>query len=464
MPRRLPAGFLREERSSDDDRWLPPPRRDCSIEPLIDACAAYEAMEQALIEATASIWLAHWSLDTDFATQSRAARDAHLPDWTSLLTDAVERGLEVRVIFNDFDPLVGYGWHLETWQAYRHLMKAAGEAASANAAFDRARFQVIVSMHDARLELPLIGIAANFQIDEAVDDLNGWTTANNIESARQAFEFLPRLWRYVAFDPGASIPFSRARSAAQDPVHVGSHHQKLCIIDRRVAFLGGIDIGGVLVSNGRHEAAPYRHDVHFRVTGAVVADLVRAFRGRWNREGRAALDFVRDANAVAPAAPLPISRYSAIAKDVPPVFRTGRAIAQMIRTVTGPIAQPPAPEAVRLDTEACVMRALQAAEKFVYIEHQYLRWPVLADWLIDARSKSPELRVIVLVPFVLEEAGDPADTDPVTLHGMHLQHQTLKRLSDAFGPQAGLFTLGARVRYEDPPRVLKSCRSIVEAA
>ena len=51
----LPAGFLSEERSSDDARWLPPPRRDCRIEPLVDACAAYDSMEKALLNAGESM-------------------------------------------------------------------------------------------------------------------------------------------------------------------------------------------------------------------------------------------------------------------------------------------------------------------------------------------------------------------------------------------------------------------------
>ena len=159
-------GFLSEERSSDDARWLPPPRRDCRIEPLVDACAAYDSMEKALLNAGESIWLAHWSLDTDFATQSATARDAGVHDWTSLLTDAVVRGAEVRILLNDFDPIVEYGWHLEAWQSYRHLMRKADEAAAADTEFDRRRFQVIVSLHEAQLDFPALSVAAHWNLGD----------------------------------------------------------------------------------------------------------------------------------------------------------------------------------------------------------------------------------------------------------------------------------------------------------
>ena len=459
----LPAGFLSEERSSDDARWLPPPRRDCRIEPLVDACAAYDSMEKALLNAGESIWLAHWSLDTDFATQSATVRDAGVHDWTSLLTDAVVRGAEVRILLNDFDPNVEYGWHLEAWQSYRHLMRKADEAAAADTEFDRRRFQVIVALHEARLDFPALSVAARWNLGEAVKALNDWARDNGIASAQQAFEFLPRLWRHVAFDRDATPPFRINRSVPVDPVHIASHHQKLCIIDGRTAFLGGIDIGEKLISNGRHEANPYRHDVHFRVTGPVVADLVRIFRAHWNREGRAARDFVRGANAIATVAHLPVSHYDQIARKDPPLFRTGTSIAQLIRTETGRVVTPPAPEALRLDTEDCVKRAIKAAEKFVYIESQYLRWPVIVDWLSDARTRSPELRVIVVVPLSPEEAGGLTDIDPVTSHGMHLQHVTLKRLNETFGGKSGIFTLTSRVGYAAQPRLLERCAHMVDA-
>src|SRR5471032_3319680 len=61
------------------------------------------------------------------------------------------------------------------------------------------------------------------------------------------------------------------------------NHRKLLVIDGKVAFVGGINIGdeNVLASNPAH---PVR-DVHFRLEGPVVEQLVESFADDWLFEG-----------------------------------------------------------------------------------------------------------------------------------------------------------------------------------
>jgi phosphatidylserine/phosphatidylglycerophosphate/cardiolipin synthase-like enzyme len=455
--RGLPAGFLAASSHSDANRATPAPRRGCRIEPLLDACDTYAALEAAWIAAQTSIWIAHWSFDPDFPTQSTAAQAAHIDTWSALLTDAVERGVSVRVLINDFDPVVEYSWHLQAWQAYRHLLEVADAATAHSTSFDRARFQVVVSMHPAELTGPLVDLLSVWTLNGAVGDLNEWAANHGIESAARAFDLLPGLWGLAAFDPAATRPFKTLGKGPQRPVHMASHHQKLCVVDGRVAFLGGIDIGPDLISNGRHDANPFRHDVHLRVTGPVVNDLAALFRSRWNTEAPKARATIGEYNTRAPGVPLPLPHVDAIPALVASTERPGTTIAQVIHTSTGEVRDPPVPDPRRLDTEASVKAALQGAEQFVYIENQYVRWPVLADWLLTARSKRKGLSVIVVVPFTPEEAVNAADTDAVTLHGMHLQHVTLTRLAEKFGSRAGIFTLTSRVAATAAPKVLQRC-------
>jgi cardiolipin synthase len=81
-------------------------------------------------------------------------------------------------------------------------------------------------------------------------------------------------------------------------------HKKMLTLDGRIAFTGGLNIGGenLLANQPRH---PVR-DTHFRVDGPVVAQLVEAFAQDWlfianeNLEGKAwfpALDEVGEAEA-----------------------------------------------------------------------------------------------------------------------------------------------------------------------
>lgn len=62
-------------------------------------------------------------------------------------------------------------------------------------------------------------------------------------------------------------------------------HRKILVVDDEVAFTGGLNIG--------NEYAPVEdgglgwHDLHCRVTGAIVIDLARMFRRTWLRAGGA---------------------------------------------------------------------------------------------------------------------------------------------------------------------------------
>ena len=56
-------------------------------------------------------------------------------------------------------------------------------------------------------------------------------------------------------------------------------HKKLLVVDGRIAFMGGLNIGDENVLVG-HPAHPVR-DTHFRVEGLVVGQLMEAFAGDW---------------------------------------------------------------------------------------------------------------------------------------------------------------------------------------
>jgi len=64
------------------------------------------------------------------------------------------------------------------------------------------------------------------------------------------------------------------------------NHQKILVVDDRVAFTGGINIGDEYVDRdvGGHAVRGW-HDLHVRVEGPAAVDLGNAFRGAWNRSG-----------------------------------------------------------------------------------------------------------------------------------------------------------------------------------
>lgn len=60
-------------------------------------------------------------------------------------------------------------------------------------------------------------------------------------------------------------------------------HRKIMVVDDEVAFTGGLNIGNDYASV--EDGGKGWHDMHCRVTGAIVIDLARMFRRTWLRVG-----------------------------------------------------------------------------------------------------------------------------------------------------------------------------------
>jgi cardiolipin synthase A/B len=60
-------------------------------------------------------------------------------------------------------------------------------------------------------------------------------------------------------------------------------HRKVIVVDNEVAFTGGLNIGDDYAAAS--DGGSGWHDIHCRVTGAIVLDLARMFRRTWLRAG-----------------------------------------------------------------------------------------------------------------------------------------------------------------------------------
>jgi phosphatidylserine/phosphatidylglycerophosphate/cardiolipin synthase-like enzyme len=171
---------------------------------------------------------------------------------------------------------------------------------------------------------------------------------------------------------------SMALDARERPFHC--HHEKLVVVDDEVAFVGGIDL--TLLAGDRLDSSDHPprdglgwHDSAVRLEGPLVADVARHFLMRWR--------------AVAPD--------SADEPGDSPSLDDG-VEAQLVRTVPERLYEPwREGEWSILES---YLRALRSAERFVYLESQFLWSPevtfVLAEKL--RRPPSDDFRVIVLLP------------------------------------------------------------------
>jgi phosphatidylserine/phosphatidylglycerophosphate/cardiolipin synthase-like enzyme len=161
--------------------------------------------------------------------------------------------------------------------------------------------------------------------------------------------------------------------ARERPLHC--HHEKLVVVDDRVAYVGGLDLTsfeGDRLDSSEH--APRDglgwHDACMRLEGPIVADVAEHIRLRWR-------------------GPLP--------QAGPPVA-AGSLEAQLVRTVPERVYDGlPRGEFTILES---YRRALRAAERLVYLESQFLWSPELIEILAEKLRDppSPEFRVVTVLP------------------------------------------------------------------
>jgi phosphatidylserine/phosphatidylglycerophosphate/cardiolipin synthase-like enzyme len=186
-----------------------------------------------------------------------------------------------------------------------------------------------------------------------------------------------------AFEVGSSIRF--ATDAKERPLHC--HHEKLVIVDDRVAFVGGIDLtdyAGDRWDTSAHAARGSLgwHDAAVLLRGPVVRDVSEHFRLRWH-----------ETTGELPAEPASPARAGPV--DV-----------QFVRTVPERIYGAIPRGDFRI-LEAYT-RALRSARKLVYLENQFYWSSEIAAILEDKLASPPsdDFRVVFVLPIDPNNGGD----------------------------------------------------------
>jgi len=176
----------------------------------------------------------------------------------------------------------------------------------------------------------------------------------------------------------AGTRISIALDAHERPMHC--HHEKLAIVDDRVAYVGGIDLTSLAGDRLDRSEHPPRgaigwHDACFRLEGPIVADVAEHFLLRW-----------RELASDAPAQPVRRAPLE------------GGLEAQLVRTVPEHLYDGlPQGEFTVLES---YLRAIRAAERLVYLESQFLWSPELVTALAAKLREPPrdDFRVVALLP------------------------------------------------------------------
>ncbi|HEY5333550.1 MAG TPA: hypothetical protein VIJ21_08390, partial [Solirubrobacterales bacterium] len=168
-----------------------------------------------------------------------------------------------------------------------------------------------------------------------------------------------------------------ALDSRERPMHC--HHEKLVIVDGKVAFVGGIDLtslGGDRFDSDDHPARGKIgwHDASTRLEGPAVADVADHFAARWHEVTGERLP------------------------PTPPPPPAGEHEVQVIRTVPEKIYDfLPQGDFRILES---YQRALRSARSLVYLENQFLWAPQVVEILVDKLRNPPSdrFRVVIVLP------------------------------------------------------------------
>ena len=163
----------------------------------------------------------------------------------------------------------------------------------------------------------------------------------------------------------------------EHPFHC--HHEKTVVVDGEVAFVGGIDItdfAGDRFDTSDHPARRRLgwHDVGTRLKGPAVVDVHDHFALRWRELTGETLD--------RPAVP----------------GGAGEHTVQVVRTISdGMYDAVPHGEFRILESYG---RAIERAERFIYLENQFLWAPEIVRLLADKLRRPPcdEFRLVIVLP------------------------------------------------------------------
>jgi phosphatidylserine/phosphatidylglycerophosphate/cardiolipin synthase-like enzyme len=234
-----------------------------------------------------------------------------------------------------------------------------------------------------------------------------------------------REMRKIQEELTAATKIDCALDAKERPMHC--HHEKTIVIDDRVAFVGGIDLTSESGDRFDFNLHPPResagwHDACARVEGPAVADVADHFRMRWHEVTGRTLTPVRRSR------------------------RAGDVEAQIVRTVPERIyAATPRGDFGILES---YVRAFKAAQRFIYIENQFLWSPEIEAVLKDKILNPPrsDFRLLLLLPSKpnngaddtrgvlanLIEADDDANSDSGRLLACTLFARSGKRMDPIY--------------------------------
>lgn len=378
------------------------------VEILITAAQAYPVLERAFLEAQHEISAGFRVFD--LKTQLRSPEALAIgKTWFDLVIHTLKRGVAIRIVVSDFDPVARPRLHRATWRSVRMLWAAAEMAGPG------ARLSVIPSTHSA-----VAGLWPRLLfwpvIQSRLVRLSGWLRRLANSHRLAALREMPGVGHMLA----AKDAVARPRLFLVPPLYPATHHQKLAVFDGERVYIGGLDLDERFYDTPDHQLPGHEtwHDVQLMIRGPVAEDAKAHLSGF--------LPIIKGEAEITPQAPL-------------------RGTMRFVRTLSRQRGRGAwrfiSPEAVVHEIEEAHAEWIEAADRLIYVETQYFRDRRMARRLAKAAREKPDLRMILILPAAPDDVAFEGATGVDARLGEFLQAKCLRILRRGFGRR--LFVGGA---------------------
>jgi phosphatidylserine/phosphatidylglycerophosphate/cardiolipin synthase-like enzyme len=371
---------------------MPNSRRSVRI--LLTASEAYPALERAFLGAEREIWASFMVFDLTTRLRSPEALEIG-KTWFDLVVHVLNKGVSMNVVISDVDPIARAIMHRGATRQLR-MFSAAGAVAEPGS-----KLKVVRHRHPAETGA-LVRMCIWPYIMKKLIRLSGFLNGLSPELRAAALRDMDGAVRNLRVRNDGTVGVRFWTLPRLFPV---VHHQKLAVIDRKLLYIGGLDLDERRFDTPNHRRSGDQtwHDLQLMIEGPVVAE---------------AQDHLENFQAVIDG------------RSPPP--RTRRLLRTISRAKRNGVWNF-GPEPLVAELQSAHRILAQRAQHLIYMESQYFRDVKLAKTLADAARRSPSLQMILILPAAPDDVAFEGKSGLDSRFGEAMQARALRTIRNAFG-------------------------------